>query len=103
MTSCKETAQSGEKSVEYRKVQANLVSITKTLKANKGAAETLHQTLKQERWVGLDDKSSPSELMDIVLDSIRRNVTEYSKFMTILDNITGLDETRKIIEKTKRK
>ena len=95
-------SQCGEETLEHRKVRENLPSIISALKANKAACESLCIQLKQKTWVELTDDPPPKEMMNIVLNRIKDDASQFHAFMAILNCTTGLDLIKKRIDQTTR-
>lgn len=93
----------GNESLEYRAVLVNLGSIIETLKANKSATDTLCLKCKERAWVGIADDLSPDGLMNVVLNRIKEDVSQYDVFMEFLGSIPGLDLVKDRISNTKCK
>ena len=91
---------SGTKSVEYRSVLDNLPSIIATLQANKAAGESLCLKLKQKEWVNVTDDPPPQEVMKVVLNRIKDDVSQFHVFMNLIGSTAGLDLIMKQIEET---
>ena len=90
----------GTQSVEYRSVLVNLPSIIAVLQANKPAGESLSLKLKQMEWISVTADPPPQELMKVVLNRIKDDVSQFYAFMDCLSGIAGLDLIRKQIEET---
>ena len=67
-------------SSEYKKVLSNLQNITDTLRANKTAAEGLCLKLKMESWIDPTEDLSPKDLMNVVLDRIKKDASQFHEF-----------------------
>ena len=91
---------SGKETLEYRRVQANLVKINATLTENKEAEEVLRQTFQQKGWIEMGADTSGDELMVVVLDRINRFPDTYDEFMEILGHIKDLDLIKGEIQET---
>ena len=78
-------------SPEYKKVLSNLQHITDTLRANKAAAEALCLKLKMESWIDPVEDPSPKDLMNVVLDRIKKDTNQFHEFKRFLDETPGLD------------
>lgn len=93
------TAVSGKKTEKYRKVQANLGNIVKTLRINEGAKNSLCLKCEEKGWIVTAQDPPPKTLINIILDRIDLHVDTYDEFMAMLDSIEGLDLVKKDIEK----
>ena len=91
---------SGKETLEYRKVQANLVKINATLRANVEAERVLRQTFEQKGWIEMGTDTPGNKLMTVVLDRIKLSPDTYEEFMEMLGNIKGLDLIKVEIEDT---
>ena len=91
---------SGKETLQYRKVQANLVNICDALVVNKGAEKALHLNIQQKGWITPTDETPTDNLMGVVLNRIDNWAETYDEFMEILGTIEGLDLIKKRIATT---
>ena len=91
---------SGKETLEYRRVQANLVKINSTLTENKEAEEVLRQSFQQKGWIEMGADTPGDKLMVVVLDRINLYPDTYDEFMEILGHIKGLDLIKGDIQET---
>lgn len=91
---------SGKETLQYRKVQANLVTICEALAVNEGAEKELRLNIQQKRWMATTNQTSPDQLIGVVLNRIDSSAETYDEFMEILGNIAGLDLIKKRIDTT---
>ena len=96
-----QSERSGKKTLEYRKVQANLENTIATLESNRDAKNVLCQKFIQKGWTDARHKTpTDNELMVLVLNRIELSADTYSEFIEMLGNIPGLDLIKKRIDTT---
>ena len=85
-------------SPEYKKVFSNLQNITDALSANKTAADGLCLKLQMESWIDPVEDPSPEDLMNVVLNRIKKDASQFHVFKRLLYDIPGLDVISRQLE-----
>ena len=88
---------------EYNSVLSNLIIITKHLKVNEEAKESLILMYKQEKWLTITAKPEDmqeNKLVNLALVMIESDTKHFDIFITMLENITGMDEVVKKLKGT---
>ena len=88
----------GRDTREYQSVLAGFDTITDHLRVNRASQRSLTIAYKQKSWIQLGEEPGPDRLVEITLNRIERDVSEYYVFMTMLDDIVGMDLVVKEIE-----
>ena len=74
----------------YDLICSHLVDITNLLKTT-GAREDLTQHFVQKRWLGTSQNPSENELVQLALQRIKIDPSQYDIFLAMLRAIQGLD------------
>lgn len=91
----------GKKTLEYKRVLTNLLTIVDSLNAHEAAKDSLCREFKQKQWIDVNkDDPPPDDLMKVLLHRIELDVGTYDEFMAMLDSITGMDLVMKEIKET---
>ena len=91
----KEQAQkSGTETEEYKNVNQNMEKIIKAINTNPGALGALTRQFMTHKWLDaqLDSKNiTTMMLIQLALNRIENDASQYNQFIKMLNNITGLD------------
>ena len=91
-------ASKGINSSEYECVQRNYAVLTERLRTNKQAKKELFDEFVSKKWHGPGDCPSENDLVNIALNKIKQDPSEYKVFIAMLEQVSGI---RDIVENLK--
>ena len=95
-----EALTSGQKTIEYKKVLANLNKIIRALDLKTGAKKSLRLKFMEKRWLDITDDPSSEELVMVVLERIEHDSGQYHEFIAMVEDTPGLDLIRTDLKDT---
>ena len=94
------TERSGRNTPEYKKVKNNMENIVEALKATPSAKDKLSMKCKQNEWLSESVDPLEEDLVRLVLERIRQRASQFTLFISMLRQITGMDQIADTLELT---
>lgn len=74
-------------------MRCNISNITKALRSNTSASESLKEKFKENKWLEVNARPPAEEMVTLVLARIEQDVYQYEVFIAMLRDIEGMDLT----------
>ena len=92
----------GRGTPQYIATLESMEDIIRSIKATPSAHRTLCTKYKAKGWIDILAKSSEEELVELAVEKIRQNSSNFSTFVGMLQDTPGLEDIADIIkERTK--
>ena len=87
-------------SPQYKKVLNNKGTIVEALKLTPGATGVLVTKFQEKEWLSITESPTEEKLVNTVLGRIKRNPANYTTFIDMVEDVTGLDQIVETLEGT---
>ena len=81
----------GNQSPQYKSIQKHYASLVGLLKINSGTRSNLTDQLTTKGWLVPGSSATPNNFIDLALERIKYNATEYDDFITMLQESGGAE------------
>lgn len=78
-------------------MRENLSTIAGAVRSVPSAREKLRELFIEKDWIDSTDKPTESQLVEIALGRIKRDVNDYKEFVSILEKMSGMDQIVKLL------
>lgn len=88
----KPVVKSGRDTAEFQKMMNNTERLIKALQVNSGAYDSLCIKCEEKRWCPPSSDRSEKKLVDLVIERIRQDASQFYLFISMLEDVIGLDQ-----------